>query len=464
MSGKYGSGDFGFKRMEDDKEEDEAEQDERSYLLSDLAKKKDSTPPKPVDDNGALAAGGLCTCCCCCMIVFFIVGGFLYRFEEIRSQEPVVVVGAVFLALGGAAFLCVCMSCFLACFLNSVSSFSPSGGSSSDEIKLELKRLNDKYEKECSRLETLRLDLVSSVKAVKEAKKKESKEKKEKIKKRKEEIENQVTMDLESGMTVRQVRKKTRPCAFRVDFEGDMQVSSIETLREQISCIIKIGSPKFDQVVILVSSPGGSVTMYGLAAAQLIRIKKAGFKLVICVDSIAASGGYLMSSVADEIYSAPFALIGSIGVISIVPNVHDLLEKHDVHTHVFTAGKYKSTVNVVGEVTPEGKKKFKEELEEIHTVFKDHISLHRPALKDQIEELATGEAFLGVEAKQKGLVDHILTSDEYFERICEDFDIIAVKQKPKKGFIPELLEQMYNPENLTFKKVFQQYLGQPALL
>lgn len=466
-SAKYGSGDFGFSRVSDDDkaEEEEAEQDERSHLLADLAKKKESAaPPKPVDDNGALAAGSMCTCCCCCMIVLLIVGGLLVRYDDLRGQDPATVAGAVLLALGLGAFLCVCMTCFMACFLSSVSNLNSSSGGAPDEIKLELKRLNDKYEKEESKLESLRLDVTAGVKAVKEAKKKESKRKKERLKQRKEEIERQVKLDLESGLSVPQVQKKSRPCAFRIDFEGDLQVSSIDTLREQISCIIKIGAPKYDKVVVLVTSPGGSVTMYGLAAAQLIRLKKAGFKLTVCVDSIAASGGYLMSSVADEICCAPMALIGSIGVISIVPNVHDLLEKHNVHTHVFTAGKYKNTVNVVGEISEEGKKKFKQEMEEIHTVFKDLIALHRPALQAHIEELATGEAFLGVQAKQKGLVDHILTSDEYLEQLCPDYDIILVKQKPKKSFFPEVFENMYNPESLSFKNVFQQFLGQPALL
>mmetsp|Transcript_1479 Transcript_1479/g.2264 ORF Transcript_1479/g.2264 Transcript_1479/m.2264 type:complete len:395 (+) Transcript_1479:189-1373(+) len=372
------------------------------------------------------------------MAVLLIVGTLLYTYDSYKNEPGYVKAGVALIAVGMICFCCGCLACCSAPFASKVQSKKKSSG----EIEWDIKRLNNLYENEENTLDYLRMDASSGVAALTAAKKKEKKRKLDMKKKHKKDLENMVKGDISAGLTIAHIKRKHRPCAFKIVFDGDIQVSTIDMLREQISLAIKLGTPGLDQVVVCITSPGGAVTMYGLAASQLMRIKSAGLKLVVCVDSIAASGGYLMGVTADRIYAAPFALVGSIGVISIVPNVHELLEKHDIHTHVITAGKYKRTLDVLGEVTEEGKKKFKEELEEVHVAFKDHIVLNRPQLKGHIEEVSTGEAYLAVQAKQKGLVDEIKTSDEYFGSISSAYDIILLQEKEKKKIFPFDLSDM----------------------
>lgn len=140
----------------------------------------------------------------------------------------------------------------------------------------------------------------------------------------------------------------------------------------------------------------------------------------------------MMSSVANTLYAAPFAIIGSIGVVTQVPNVQRLLEHHKIDAYLMTAGKHKRTIDLIGEVTEEGKAKLKEELEDIHIAFQDHVAFTRPSLASTMADLATGEHWLAVQAKEKGLVDDIMTSDEYLESLCETYDLIEIVQHKKK--------------------------------
>jgi serine protease SohB len=223
---------------------------------------------------------------------------------------------------------------------------------------------------------------------------------------------------------------------FVVDFKGDIQANAVKHLRTEITAILTMAT-KSDEVLIRLESPGGSVHGYGLAASQLDRVHAHGVKLVAAVDKVAASGGYMMAVVADRILAAPFALIGSIGVVAQVPNVHRLLKKHDVDVEVLTAGKFKRTLTVLGENTEEGRKKFIEELEDVHTLFQDHVSTRRPGL--DLEEVATGEAWYGQRALDKKLVDEISTSDEYLTRACGEGEVFHVRWVEHKKPIERLL-------------------------
>lgn len=222
-----------------------------------------------------------------------------------------------------------------------------------------------------------------------------------------------------------------------LDFHGDIKASHVLQLREEINALLT-NSNAGDEVVVRLESGGGLVHSYGLAAAQLARIKEAGLKLTVCVDKIAASGGYMMACVADTILSAPFAVVGSIGVVAQVPNFHDLLEKHDIDVDVFTAGKYKRTVTVFGKNDDEDKQKFQEELEQTHALFKDFINTYRPQL--DLDEVATGEHWYGSDALALKLVDKLQTSDSYLLEKIQDQQVYALhsRQKPtmaeKLGF------------------------------
>jgi serine protease SohB len=224
--------------------------------------------------------------------------------------------------------------------------------------------------------------------------------------------------------------KKQKPSSSRnvfvVEFDGDIQASATDSLREEISAILAVASTA-DEVVVKLDSGGGVVHGYGLAASQLQRIKDKGVGLTVCVDKVAASGGYMMACVADKVVAAPFAIVGSIGVVAQIPNIHRLLDKNDIDVELHTAGQFKRTLTVLGENTDEGREKFKQDLERTHELFKRHVALHRPAL--DIDKIATGEIWYGSEAKELGLVDVIQTSDDYVLDRCMDANVLKVSYR-----------------------------------
>jgi serine protease SohB len=223
--------------------------------------------------------------------------------------------------------------------------------------------------------------------------------------------------------------KALRSKVYVFDFEGDLLATAVEKLREEITAVAGVATAE-DEIVVRIESPGGGVPHYGLAAAQLQRLRERKLKVTAIVDRIAASGGYMMACVADRIVAAPFSIIGSIGVVGNVPNVHRLLKKHDVDFHEVTAGEFKRTLTVFGEPTDKGMKKFQEQLDETHVLFKDFVKQNRPTL--DIDKVATGEFWLGTRAKELGLVDRLSTSDDYLLERAQDADIYRVAYKPER--------------------------------
>jgi len=211
----------------------------------------------------------------------------------------------------------------------------------------------------------------------------------------------------------RALEKATESSARRIfvmDFDGDLQASGVDALRQEITAVLTRAGTG-DEVVVRLESAGGLVHGYGLAASQLGRVTAAGVALTVCVDRVAASGGYLMACVADRILAAPFAILGSIGVVAQIPNVHRLLKRHDIDVELLTAGQYKRTLTVLGENTEEGRRKFQQDLETTHELFKRHVATRRTAL--DIDAVATGEIWLGTQALERNLIDGVQTSDEY---------------------------------------------------
>ena len=228
-------------------------------------------------------------------------------------------------------------------------------------------------------------------------------------------------------------RKKNSGKVYVVDFKGDMAASAVENLREEITLILATAKAGRDRVVVRLESPGGMVHGYGLAAAQLVRLRDAGFHLTICVDKVAASGGYMMACIANDIVSAPFAVVGSIGVVAQVPNFNRLLKEHHVDFELYTAGQYKRTVTMFGENTDEGKAKFEEELQQTHNLFKHFVEKYRPQLN--IDKVSTGEHWYGQDAIDLNLVDKLQTSDEYLLSLLPVHDVylIETRRKPTLG-------------------------------
>ena len=233
----------------------------------------------------------------------------------------------------------------------------------------------------------------------------------------------------------RQQRAEAEPCTYLLDFKGDIRASAFVALREEISAILQVAKPG-DAVLLRLESAGGMVNRYGLAAAQLLRLRDARLPLTVMVDTVAASGGYLMAAAADRIVASPFALVGSIGVIAQIPNFHRWLQARDIDWEQFTAGKYKRTVTLFGENTEAGRAKLREELEEIHARFRAFVQDRRAQL--DMEKAATGEAWLGSQALELGLVDELATSDEIIRSACQRGRVLHVSFQ-RKLTLPERL-------------------------
>ena len=231
----------------------------------------------------------------------------------------------------------------------------------------------------------------------------------------------------------------TRARVFVLDFQGDMEASAAEALREEVSGIL-VACRDGDEVVVRLESAGGVVHDYGFAASQLARIKARGLRLVIAVDRVAASGGYLMACVADELISAPFALLGSIGVLVEIPNVNRLLKKHDVDVEILTAGEHKRTLTVMGQNTEQGRAKLLEEIEDVHRLFQEFVGQHRPNL--ELAKVATGEAWYGARALARNLVDRLETSDQYLQDKLPTSELLAVNWVFHRKGVEGLLERL----------------------
>ena len=229
---------------------------------------------------------------------------------------------------------------------------------------------------------------------------------------------------------------------FVIDFDGDARASQVDELTKKVNLILAKATDK-DEVIIKLTSPGGVVNGYGLCASQLERIRNKGINLVACVDTVAASGGYMMVCVASKIVAAPFSYVGSIGVVAQIPNFNKVLKNHDVEYEQVTAGKYKRTLTMFGENTPEARDKFKQEITLIHNRFKAIVAKYRTKL--DIENIATGEYWLAEDAKELNLVDQISTFDEYLQNRLDFTKVCAIKisiDKDEKKSLKDILKKL----------------------
>ncbi|WP_417761603.1 protease SohB [Shewanella sp.] len=222
---------------------------------------------------------------------------------------------------------------------------------------------------------------------------------------------------------------------FVMDFKGGIEAAEVASLRKEISAVLAIATPE-DEVIVNVESGGGMVHGYGLAASQLVRFREANIPLTICVDKVAASGGYMMACVANKIIAAPFAIVGSIGVVAQLPNFNRLLRKHDIDYEQHTAGQFKRTITMFGENTEEGREKFRQELEQTHQLFKGFVNQYRPAL--ELDKVATGEHWFGQQALDLGLIDQVGTSDDLLMQLAGERKVVKVQYQIKKKLAAKL--------------------------
>lgn len=300
---------------------------------------------------------------------------------------------------------------------------SAGGKSGAAKGELEITNLSEQHKQSVEQLEH-HLHDDAFIKARDKAVKKEEKEKNKSREKEIKQASKDGSLD-----------SKREPHLFVLDFNGSIDAKEVASLREEITAILAVAR-EGDEVLLRLESGGGMVHGYGLASSQLDRIKAAGLPLTISVDKVAASGGYMMACVADKIVSAPFAIVGSIGVIAQIPNFNKLLKKHDIEYEQLTAGEYKRTLTMFGENTEKARDKFKQELEETHVLFKDFIRERRPSL--DLDKVATGEHWFGTQAKELGLVDDISTSDDIVVAACKDKTVLSVHYVQKKKLADKL--------------------------
>lgn len=246
---------------------------------------------------------------------------------------------------------------------------------------------------------------------------------------------------------------------FVIDFNGDVVASQAEALTHEITSILVSANPENCEVLVRLQSPGGAAHAYGYAASQLERIRNAGFKLTVSVDKVAASGGYMMAVVADRILAAPYSIVGSVGVVAEFPNFHELLKTIGVNYLQYTAGKYKRTVSMLAPVTDDGESKFREELSTTYKLFCEHVARFREGI--DVDKISTGEHWHGVNAKQLGLVDEIITSEEYILQKVLTHNVLSVKYTGNQKTLADSLASKLATysENLLTGLFFKLFTG-----
>jgi serine protease SohB len=220
-------------------------------------------------------------------------------------------------------------------------------------------------------------------------------------------------------------------------FKGDLMASAVRNLSREIDAVLTVARPETDEVVLRLQSSGGTVTGYGLAAAEISRLRDRRIKVTVSVDQVAASGGYMMACAADRIVAAPFALIGSIGVVAQAPNLHRLLKKNDIDYEELTAGEFKRSISMLGEITPAGREHFIGKIEDIHTAFKNLIAERRPAA--DLAKVANGDVWLASEAVSLGLVDTLSTGDDLIFQMKDEARLFQVAAVGRKTLLQQLL-------------------------
>lgn len=299
--------------------------------------------------------------------------------------------------------------------------------------------------------DTLRHSVLEKdqLKQIHKSEKKQSKlESKEQAKAEKEAAKKLETDVAEVDAAVLARKKRV----YVLSFTGNIAADEVSSLREEITAVLTLAEPR-DEVVLRLESPGGMVHAYGLASSQLLRIKNKQIPLTICVDKVAASGGYMMACLADRLVAAPFAIIGSIGVLVQLPNFHRLLKKNEIDFEIISAGEFKRTLTQFGEITQKGRDKVQEEVETMHDIFKAWIKNHRPSV--EIDKIATGETWVGTQAKERYMVDEIKTSDECIVTACESADVYEIEYE-----VPQSLqEKIGGAFQGTVEKLFSSWIG-----
>ena len=318
--------------------------------------------------------------------------------------------------------------------------------------KLRVTCLNEHFEEIQDGMRFAVLDKGEFKRIHKEQKKKH----KDEQKKRKAELKKAAKDTEDTEDTEDDDEHKEKPAGhkrvFVLNFTGNMAADAVDCLREEISAILSLASSS-DEVLLRLESPGGMVNAYGLASSQLVRLRKEKIPLTVCVDKVAASGGYMMACLADKLVAAPFAIIGSIGVLVQLPNFHRVLKKNHVDFEIIAAGEFKRTLTTFGEITQKGRDKVQEDVESIHGLFKNWVKEHRPGV--EIDRISTGETWVGTQAKDRDLVDELKTSDECILEACAEAEVFEVEYELRKSIRDRFGRVLEESIDRTLSKWFE---------
>ena len=242
---------------------------------------------------------------------------------------------------------------------------------------------------------------------------------------------------------------------FVINFVGNIKATAVKHLRKEITALLSIATDK-DEVVICLENSGGLVHEHGLAASQLQRIRQRGIPLTVAVDKVAASGGYMMACVADRIIAAPFSVLGSIGVIAQMPNFNKLLERHGIEYEQIKAGDLKRTITMFGKNTDQDRAHFTEQMQETHDLFKEFVAENRTEL--DMEQVATGEHWLGKKALQLKLVDELMTSDDYLLQKSQEATVYEITHRSPKSVGEKLMGNVQSVYEKTLTQWWEKNL------
>ena len=189
------------------------------------------------------------------------------------------------------------------------------------------------------------------------------------------------------------------------------------------------------------------MSTYGWAAAQLQRLRnhnnhnhnhnKNNIITTVCVDQFAASGGYMIASQADRLVAAPFATLGSVGVIVEGLNFNELARRYGIQPLVLKAGESKNSLSTWGPVRKKDLEDEQRRLEKVHEAFIELVVAGRPGLAPEtVPHILNGSVFLGTEALELGLIDAVQTTDDYlWERINAGDRVLKLHRSIQHRFL-----------------------------
>lgn len=253
-----------------------------------------------------------------------------------------------------------------------------------------------------------------------------------------------------------------RKTAVLLSFNGDINATEVIEFGRAVSMIVQM-KDLVSEVYIIINSGGGVVNGYGLLASEIERLHYSEIETYALIDQVAASGGYMAACVANHVVAAPFAYIGSIGVVSEMPNFNQILSDNGINIEQHTAGKSKRTVTPLGKITDEDRNEFKKKLERIHRSFINHVSHYRninDADENKNSIIFSGDYWIAEETVELelGLVDEISTSQEFLLDKMKEYNIIEItfqenKTKKSKLSLLNSLTTLFSSANEIIKNI-----------